>query len=91
MLTLNDLVGTKVILCPKQKFQANTNLYAVTLHGVEVGGLWIEHPALSEIVAHSVHKTVEELPKDPVFFFPYSEIEHLSAFSTRIDPKSLGL
>jgi hypothetical protein len=91
LLSLNDLIGKTVIISPKQKFRPEADLYAVTLHGVEVGGIWVEHPVLSGVVAASVHKTVEELPNDPVFFFPYSEIEHLVAFSPRIDPKALGL
>ena len=91
MLSLNDLIGSKIIMCPKQKFQPQTNLYAVTLRGVENGGIWIQHSVLSRIVAESVDKSVSDLPKDPVFFFPYSEIEHLVAFSTRLDPLALGL
>ncbi len=91
MLTLNDLIGKTVLLSPKQKFDAGGGIYAVKLHSAEVGGIWVEHPALSKIVADAVHKTVEELPDDPVFFFPYSEIDHLVAYSTRIDEKTLGL
>jgi len=92
MLSLNDLVGKMIVMCPKKPFRdANTILYAVKLHAVESGGIWVEHPVLSEIVAQAVHKTVKELPNDPVFFFPYSEIEHLVAYSTRLDPEAFGL
>jgi hypothetical protein len=93
MINLNDLIGGKVILHPKIKFspQDKDGPYLVTLHGVEMGGIWIEHPTLAGIVAASVGKKPEDLPKDAVFFFPYSEIKYVVSFSTRLDLASLGL
>lgn len=93
MPSLDELVSQKVILCPKSKFQPNDScsLYLVTLRAVEAGGVWIEHSTLTQIVAQAVGKKPNELPRDPVFFLPYSEISHIVTFSVRIDEETLGL
>jgi hypothetical protein len=93
MFTLSDCVGETIFLRPKVKFRPEdrSGLYAVILHGVESGGIWVEHPTLTEIVASSVGKKPSDFPKQTLFFFPYSEIEHIVNFATKLDPESLGL
>jgi hypothetical protein len=93
MISLNELVGEKIIFRPKQRFQPSDSdgPYIVTLQGVEAGGVWIEHPALTAIVAASVGKKANDLVTGIVFFFPYSEIHSIAYSLTRLDPEALGL
>lgn len=94
MINLNDLIGKKVLFVSKQRFHPEDkegSPYLVKLHGVEAGGVWIEHATLTAIVAASLGKKPEDLLNDTVFFFPYSEIRHIVSFSTRLDLESLGL
>ncbi len=88
MLRLDDLIGKKVMICPKKRFRdADTDgtLYTVKLHGVEVSGVWIESPELARIAKGFAHQE-----KKPVFFLPHAQIEFLLAFSLHLDEKSLG-
>jgi hypothetical protein len=92
-MNLSELIGQKIIFFPKNKFapQDEDGKYVAILRGVEAGGIWIEHPTLTGLVASSIGKKPEELTKDAVFFFPYSQITWVVSFSTRLDLKSLGL
>jgi len=92
MPSLDELIGQKIVLVPKKKFHPqDIQPYVVTLRAVESGGLWIQHPTLSQVIADAFKKKVEDLPQDPVFFLPYSEIWHIVAFAVRLDEKSLGV
>ncbi len=92
MPSLEELIGQKIVFVPKTKFHPeDTQPYVVTLRGVESGGLWIQHPTLSRVIADTLKMKAEDLPEDPVFFLPYSEIWHIVAFSARLEEKSLGL
>lgn len=88
MLRLDDLIGKKIMICPKKQFRdadSNGTVYTVTLHGVEVSGVWIESPALTKIA-----KGFAPQQKKPIFFVPHAQIEFLLAFSLRLDEKALG-
>jgi len=70
MPSLSDFVGqTITALIPIfgsetfQKFQ---------LHGVEVGGIWVEHQGTVNTLLDKLK--ISGLPKTPVFFLPYSQI-----------------
>ena len=88
MLRLDDLIGKKIMVCPKNKFcdaDSDGTVYTVKLHGVEASGVWIESPDLTRIA-----KGFAPQQKKPVFFVPHAQIEFLLAFSLRLDEKSLG-
>ena len=55
MPSLNELIGQNIVFCPKTKFHPNdTRPYVVILRAVESGGVWIQHPKLSRIVAEAL-------------------------------------
>lgn len=71
-MQLSDYVGQQItILIPRMdevKFQE------ATLHGVEVGGIWVEiQNYTNELLSkHNIQAT----PQTAVFFFPYHEIAY---------------
>ena len=87
MVRLEDLIGKKVLFVPKVPFregEKSGTSYTVTLHGVEMGGVWIQSKALTRLVGDLAPKQ-----KSPVFFVPYGEIQFLIAYSLNLDEQSL--
>lgn len=71
-MKLEELIGKEIIgmipMFHEKIFQK------ITVHGVEVGGLWIECPNYSKIL---VAKLNQPAIKTPLFFVPYHEIRML--------------
>ena len=87
MLRLDDLIGKKIMVCPVNKFREKDepgHVYTVTLHGVEMGGIWIESRELSKVA-----KGLAPLHQTPVFFLPFAQVVFLLASSLDLDEKSL--
>jgi hypothetical protein len=93
MLRLEDLIGKNVTL---EILNSEHGAYEVTLHGVEVGGLWVENPQLEALLGHigrqpGWYRYTQTRPeKKPVFFIPYAQIAFLVASSTELDEGSLS-
>ena len=64
--------------------------YNVTLHGVEMGGIWIECKEYEEFLGYKKwRKTKNQIHAKPVFFIPYSQIQFLISYSTELDEDTL--
>jgi hypothetical protein len=61
------------------------------LHGVDIGGIWVESQLLTE--AFLSNAKVQGLPKTPVFFVPYAQIRMIldSVEGTALSEKSFGV
>jgi hypothetical protein len=82
MVRLDDLIGKKVTLA---LVGSEAGSYDVTLHGVESGGLWIESADLEKLLCHRKGYAVGLAPAlKPVFFYPYSQIALLIAYTTEL-------
>ncbi|MGH9605396.1 MAG: hypothetical protein ACRD3N_06810 [Terracidiphilus sp.] len=82
MVRLEDLVGKEVTLALIDSEEAG---YDVVLHGVENGGIWSESNELEQRIGHRRGKSVGLKPaKKAVFFYPYSQIFFLVAYSTEL-------
>lgn len=96
MVSLDDYIGKKIILCSLVTFDAAHKpgtIYEVTLHGVEAGGIWIESEILTDglktVLARRGSSLSDE--KMPAYFVPYAQIVYIFAGATRIDEDKLGL
>ena len=49
-----------------------TVMQRVTVRGVDVGGIWIECPALVQMILHNLKQAGSLV--SPIFFIPYSAI-----------------
>ena len=86
MLRLDDLIGNKVEI---SIVGAEKPIYAVILHAVENGGIWIES-ADFEKLASVVSTVSRNRPQQkPIFFVPFARIQFLISYSTDLDEKSL--
>jgi hypothetical protein len=96
MVRFEDLIGQRLLMFPKKAFrpqETGPTLYPVTLRGVEPGGIWIENEAVTEMVAAALRpvRDISDMQTKPVCFFPFSEIQFLTAFSLPLDEASLGV
>lgn len=82
MVRLDDLVGKRVLLA---LVNSEVPSYDIILHGVENGGIWVEGKALESLLGHVAGKPRGRKPSTkPVFFYPYSQIALLIAYSTEL-------
>ena len=71
--SLQGLVGHKIIaLIPALHPSILTQ---VTIHAVEVGGIWIEHDPMTQKIMRDMKQAVSE--KTVVLFVPYSGIDYV--------------
>ena len=78
MVRLDDSLGKSFLLA-----HSSGGRYQVVLHGVEVGGIWVESDELQDLFPSFVSEVREGEPKQkPVFFVPYAHILLLVAAST---------
>lgn len=91
MIRLDELVGEKIVVRSKRKFnEADTGTVNVAvLRGVESGGIWLEHKSLVKSVAEGLGVSADLFQKQPIFFFPYSELDFLTVFSTVLNEDTL--
>jgi hypothetical protein len=75
-MKLLDLVGRKIVLFSKSPFTLG-KAQAVTLHGVESGGIWIETEILNDATLQMLETTM--LAGTPVIFLPYNTIDAILA------------
>jgi hypothetical protein len=87
MIRLEELIGEKIAVRSKRKFHEEDTgtLNIAVLRGVESGGIWLEHKSLVKTVADGVGVSADRFQKQPVFFFPYSELDFLTVFSAVLD------
>ena len=89
MVTLESLIGETVTLVPVIPLKLGDKpgaSYEVTLHGVEIGGLWIDSSFLTAVAGDLAPKN-----EAPVFFLPFAGIHMLIGFSMQLDERSLGV
>ena len=67
---MNFDIGQKVSLI--MPFMDKTTFQPVTIHGIDVGGLWIECDNLTEMWMEVLK--VQTAPRTLIFFVPYHEI-----------------
>ena len=88
MVRLEDLIGKKLTLALKD---SEKPIYTVRLHGVEVGGIWVESREMESRlrpVREDTKRNRSKLVQKPVFFIPYGQIVFLIACSTELDESS---
>jgi len=87
MQRLDDLIGKKVSIAI---LNSKEPAYAVTLHGVEAGGIWIECKEYEELLGYKKPRKPKNLIyAKPVFFIPYAQIQFLISYSTELDEDTL--
>jgi hypothetical protein len=96
MSSLEESIGKPILIAPKIPFgkdDGRGSIYIPTLRGVDAGGVWIEHDALSEKLFSLLRPADDfsRLDAKPIFFLPYSEIYWIAEFSIPLDEKTLGL
>ena len=88
-MNLSQLVGTRVlVLIPSLH---RTDYQWVKLHGVEVGGIWIESQDLTNLFLQS--SGVATAPKTPLFFLPYHQVSLVvgTLDAPALDEKAFGV
>lgn len=74
MVRLDDLMGKSLTLA----IAGEKRCYAVTLHGVETGGIWIESADFEKFAPILRKKgKAGEPSRRPVFFLPFAQIHFL--------------
>ena len=70
MLQLTQMVG-QVIKAVVPALQRG-GIQEFKLHGVEMGGIWVESQAATEAISKTFGSTIS--PKTSVFFLPYAQV-----------------
>jgi hypothetical protein len=75
MSSLGEMVGQEIVaLVPVID---KVKLQKLKLHGVEVGGIWVESQTMSELLMETAGVTMS--PKTVLFFLPFSQVVFVMA------------
>ena len=90
MTRLEEYIGREILIKPVHPFRPTDRgeLYRVSLHGIETGGIWIESDILTHSALEGLHLMRDLDPAKveiPIYFLPYTQILYLVTFNTFLD------
>jgi len=88
-LTLQGMVGEDILA--RIPIIDPTKLVTVKLHGVEVGGLWIEYEPLLQTFMNDASAAMST--HRPIFFLPFGKVDFVVGFleSLALSEKAFGV
>ena len=91
MLSLENLVGQKVIASIPLWNAASEKPLVIEIRGIESGGVWVKSEVVTQFWLNQSKRASH--PTTPVFFLPFHQIEFLAVPSgeTALSEKAFGL